>query len=342
MSVEPRCIACGAPRLDVLESAATCRACGRAFEVRGGIAILLDGRLNGEQSEQVEKWEVRHEGSEVDWDDRFDPSVTNLLTLRNRLFLDRLSLGPEEAVIEVGCSTGKNLRYLAWRTGIAGYGVDIALSPLVNAVEKSQARQRFFVADAERLPFEDGSFAGLVALDVLEHLSNAQGALCEWARVVRAGGLVALSVPVHEVFPTFAWWRRRLFPRHAAAVDASLGHQVSRFPRPHDVKSWMARVGLRPVFVEFRAALFEPLWDFVLLPAAVGLYTRLRSQPARAAPNGAGSGGESTGPDPVPGGRRRRLFERLAVRPGRVFGLPDRLLEALGRGSQIYVLARKG
>jgi SAM-dependent methyltransferase len=345
VSIEPRCIACGAPRLDVLESAARCRACGRTFEVRGGIAILVDGRLSGEQSEQVEKWEVRHEGSEIDWGDRFDPSVMNLLTLRNRRFLDRLSLGPQEAVMEVGCSTGKNLRYLSWRTGVAGYGVDIALAPLVNAVEKSQGRQRFFVADAERLPFEDGSFAGLLALDVLEHLPDAQRALGEWARVVRVGGLVALSVPINEVFPTFAWWRRKLFPRRATALDASLGHHVSRFPRPPDVKNWMAQVGLRPVFVEFRAALFEPLWDFVLLPAAVGLYSRVRSRRDRSAstvPNGSETGSANDGPNPMPGGRRRRLFERLAVRPGRVFGMPDRLLEAMGRGSQIYVLARKG
>jgi ubiquinone/menaquinone biosynthesis C-methylase UbiE len=294
--------------------------------------------LSDEQRGQVERWEARHEGTDVDWGDRFDASVTNLLTLRNRRFLDRLAVGQGEAVIEVGCSTGKNLRYVAWRTGASGYGVDIALAPLLNAVEKSAARQRFFLADAEHLPFEDGSFAGLLALDVLEHLSHAQAALGEWARVVRNDGFVALSVPVTEVFPTFAWWRRRLFLRHAAAVDESLGHHVSRFPRPEEVRTWLVRVGLRPVFVEFRAALFEPLWDSLVLPAAVALYTRLRPRGSRPAEAPRGVSASTATAD---GGRRRRLFERLVVRPGRLFSLPDRLLEALGRGSQIYVLARK-
>lgn len=341
MSVEPRCIACGAARIHVRESSAACGTCGRTFEVRHGIPILIDGGLSGEQAEQAEKWEVRHEGPEVDWDDRFDPSVTNVLTLRNRRFLDRLPLTSQDAVIEVGCSTGKNLRYLAWRTGVSGYGVDIALAPLVNAVEKSAARQRFYAADAQRLPFDDGSFAGLVALDVLEHLPSPEGALAEWARVVRPGGLVALSVPVTEVFPTFAWWRRRLFPRRAAALDASLGHHVSRFPYPRDVKSWMSRVGLQPVFVEFRAALFEPLWDFVLVPAVMVVYTKLRPRPSAQRVAGGTAGNEVTPSSPFSSRRRRRLYERVAVRPGRFFGVPDRLLEAVGKGSQIYVLARK-
>jgi ubiquinone/menaquinone biosynthesis C-methylase UbiE len=305
-----------------------------------GVPVLLRSPLSGAQRFQIERWEGRDEGAEIDWGDSFDPSVPNLLSLRNRKVLDRLPLARAEPVIEVGCSTGKNLRYLAWRTGASGYGVDIALPPLVNALGKSRAQQKFFVADAECLPFEDESFAALVAFDVLEHVQVAEHALGEWTRVVRKGGVVAVSVPVVEVFPTFAWWRSRFFPRHAASAHEALGHDVTRFPRPQKLLTWLTDVGLRPFFVEFRAALLEPIWDFVLLPSVVAFYQWLSSldQNHRIS-DGIGDTSESSWLGNRRG--RRRLLELLAVRPGRAFTFPDRLLETMGRGSQLYVLARR-
>jgi SAM-dependent methyltransferase len=51
------------------------------------------------------------------------------------------------------------------------------------------------VADAHEMPFPDGAFAGIVALDVLHHLQRPLTFLREAARVLRKGGRLAMIEP---------------------------------------------------------------------------------------------------------------------------------------------------
>ncbi len=54
---------------------------------------------------------------------------------------------------------------------------------------------RRFVAEAADLGVADGSYEGLVASHVLEHVANPLGALREWTRVVAAGGPLLVVLP---------------------------------------------------------------------------------------------------------------------------------------------------
>ena len=51
------------------------------------------------------------------------------------------------------------------------------------------------VADAERLPFEDGSVANVVMVDVLHHLPDPAVALAEMGRALAPGGRVVMVEP---------------------------------------------------------------------------------------------------------------------------------------------------
>ena len=51
------------------------------------------------------------------------------------------------------------------------------------------------IADAHQLPFSDGSFAGVVMLDVLHHLERPIDFLHEASRVLRPGGRLAMIEP---------------------------------------------------------------------------------------------------------------------------------------------------
>jgi SAM-dependent methyltransferase len=54
------------------------------------------------------------------------------------------------------------------------------------------------VAPGDSLPFEDCSYDFVVSSHVLEHFSNPIGALLEWDRVIRPGGVIFAIVPHKE------------------------------------------------------------------------------------------------------------------------------------------------
>src|SRR5450432_443830 len=49
--------------------------------------------------------------------------------------------------------------------------------------------------DATSMPFPDGAFDQVIAAEVLEHIPADQAAMNEIARVLRPGGIAAVTVP---------------------------------------------------------------------------------------------------------------------------------------------------
>lgn len=103
---------------------------------------------------------------------------------------------PERArVVDVGGGTGRYAEWLAER----GHEVELVDStPLHVELARERSRGRFGVhqADARRLPFDDGSFDVALLLGPLYHLEERDArvaSLCEAARVVRSGGIVAAA-----------------------------------------------------------------------------------------------------------------------------------------------------
>ena len=57
--------------------------------------------------------------------------------------------------------------------------------------------ERLRFADVTALPFADAAFDAAMSLDVLEHVPDFRGALREFARILRPGGRLVLTVPFH-------------------------------------------------------------------------------------------------------------------------------------------------
>jgi SAM-dependent methyltransferase len=73
------------------------------------------------------------------------------------------------------------------------------------------------VADAHRLPFSDGCFAGIVMLDVLHHLERPIDFLREASRILKVGGHLAM------IEPAMTPLARRFYDRfHEEPVDTSV------------------------------------------------------------------------------------------------------------------------
>jgi SAM-dependent methyltransferase len=126
-------------------------------------------------------------------------------------------------ILDVGCGTGANLKTLA-EFGDAE-GVDISEDALQFCRERGLSNVKLGAAEA--LPYEDGAFDLVTALDVVEHLDDDVGGLREMRRVLRPGGRVLIFVP------TFMWlW----------GVQDDVSHHRRRYTLP-ELRRALAEAG---------------------------------------------------------------------------------------------------
>ena len=85
---------------------------------------------------------------------------------------------------------------------------------------------------ASSLPFSDGVFHLVCALDILEHVDDDEGVLGELSRVAAPGAALLLSVPLHPshwtAFDDFVGHRRRYEPGRLVVKLADHGYSVEQ------------------------------------------------------------------------------------------------------------------
>jgi len=163
---------------------------------------------------------------------------------------------PDARVLDVATGTGLVARALKRRYGCRVVGLDQSedmlsrARPLVGSVYEDVVR-----GEAERLPFEDGSFDALTFTYLLRYVDDPAATMRELARIVRPGGRVAMLeffVPPRPVlYP--AWWLYtrlglpalgRLVSRDWFEVGRFLGPSIDGFwrrhPLPQVVEMWRA------------------------------------------------------------------------------------------------------
>lgn len=94
-------------------------------------------------------------------------------------------------ILDVGCGTGANLIMLG-EYGDA-HGIDVSHDAL--AFCEARGLKRVEHGAAEKLPYADGTFDLVTALDVVEHLDDDMAGLREMRRVLRPGGHALVFVP---------------------------------------------------------------------------------------------------------------------------------------------------
>ncbi len=102
-------------------------------------------------------------------------------------------------ILDIGSGHGPAKQFVDQLAGPAEW-TGIELSPERAASCRAMGYQHLITElDLEKqpLPFEPGSFDVVIGSHVLEHLTDASGALTEWMRVLRPGGSLLLGVPMH-------------------------------------------------------------------------------------------------------------------------------------------------
>jgi SAM-dependent methyltransferase len=115
-----------------------------------------------------------------------------------RRLADALQLRTGQRVLDVASGRGTTALLLAREYAVAVDGVDLSDASVREATEVAQragpaARVAFHLADAEHLPFDDGTFDALVCECSWCLFPDKAQAAAEFARVLRAGGRVGVA-----------------------------------------------------------------------------------------------------------------------------------------------------
>ncbi|MEW6267749.1 MAG: class I SAM-dependent methyltransferase [Thermodesulfobacteriota bacterium] len=181
--------------------------------------------------------------------------------------LDRLPLAPGSRVLDVGCGGGRHIRATRALDGIAAVALDRgrkevdetaaslreldALPPEAGGTAPGAGPWTALQGTIYDLPFATGAFDCVILSEVLEHLAEDERALREVTRVLRPGGVLAVSVP--RTLPEAVCWAlsRRYRNTPGGHVRIYLRSTLERL---------LARCGYRVVASHFAHALHSPFW----------------------------------------------------------------------------------
>jgi len=187
----------------------------------------------------------------------------------------RLDLRPGHRVLDVGCGAGRHA-FETYRRGAHVTAFDrseedlLAVKAMFGAMAEAgeagavapggpDAEATTVHGDATAMPFADGEFDRVIAAEVLEHIVEDEAAIGEIARVLRPGGLAAVTVP--------RWGPEKLCWLLSDTYHANEGGHVRIYKRSI-LAERLGRAGLRVVGQHHAHALHSPYW---WLKCAVGV-----------------------------------------------------------------------
>ncbi|MBI5283891.1 MAG: methyltransferase domain-containing protein [Chloroflexi bacterium] len=170
-----------------------------------------------------------------------------------------LEIGAQHRVIDLGCGTGRHVLELAKSPGTI-LGADISrhdlrvgryLLEIMRRDGDVRAGVHWLQTAGERLPFVDGAFDRVICTETLEHVDDDSVLARELARVLKPGGILAVSVP-DEYSEKIFWKLSKNYRTHAG------GHV--RIYRRGQIVRLLSEAGLQPYAVRYRHSLETLYW----------------------------------------------------------------------------------
>lgn len=126
----------------------------------------------------------------------------------NTINFDHLNLSRSDRLLDLGCGEGRHALTACMLEQINAVAVDLNIKDLQTTRQRYQelnlkepgepqdcGNLSLSVADGLKLPFTNGYFDKVICAEVLEHIPDYGGVINEISRVLKPGGIMAISVP---------------------------------------------------------------------------------------------------------------------------------------------------
>lgn len=152
--------------------------------------------------------------------ERYD-QVAELQQRVAKRLVDAHEFSGTELVVDVGCGTGYLSQLILEKSGVMPVGVDISEQMIARYSERGFTG---YVADAESLPFADGSVDVIVSSLAIQWCAFPERVFREFRRVLKPSGRVVLATLADGT----------LSELQSAADQSQLGRRINRFPPVDD------------------------------------------------------------------------------------------------------------
>lgn len=138
-------------------------------------------------------------------------------------------------VLDFGCGTGEFARLLVGM-GYHVVGSDISHLFLRDALERHGGTPYLAFVQSDpgpHLPFRDGAFDAVVAINVVEHVAEPEKMLRQLARVLRPGGVLVLTFPnlLSPFRPLKRFFSRQRLPRYGPESGETVSESLALLVR---------------------------------------------------------------------------------------------------------------
>ena len=173
----------------------------------------------------------------------------------------RLNIRSGDRILDIGCGSGRHTSAAYQQKKVVSIGADLVINDLKAAAERLRLHDRLgehgggswglTAADVGSLPFRDNTFGGVIFAEVLEHLQDYAKGITEAARVLKPGGVLAVSVP--------RGWPERICWTLSAEYAATEGGHLRIFNK-NELINCIEMSGVKMTASHYAHSLHSPYW----------------------------------------------------------------------------------